>query len=118
MSEIIIADPKRLAETKKKIKADGPEKFHVLADFDRTLTRAFTDGKEYPSLISVLRNDGYLTPDYPVKAQALYDQYHPIEIDQNISCEEKKATMVNNLLVALVSEVQATPVINTGTLYQ
>jgi regulator of protease activity HflC (stomatin/prohibitin superfamily) len=32
--------------------------------------------------------------------------------------EEKKATMVNNLLVALVSEVQATPVINTGTLYQ
>jgi regulator of protease activity HflC (stomatin/prohibitin superfamily) len=32
--------------------------------------------------------------------------------------EEKKATMVNNLMVALVSEVQATPVINTGTLYQ
>ncbi len=32
--------------------------------------------------------------------------------------EEKKATMVNNLLVALVSEVEATPVINTGTLYQ
>lgn len=32
--------------------------------------------------------------------------------------EEKKATMVNNLMVALVSEVQAQPVINTGTLYQ
>jgi regulator of protease activity HflC (stomatin/prohibitin superfamily) len=32
--------------------------------------------------------------------------------------EEKKATMVNNLLVALVSEVQAQPVINAGTLYQ
>jgi regulator of protease activity HflC (stomatin/prohibitin superfamily) len=32
--------------------------------------------------------------------------------------EEKKATMVNNLLVALVSESQAQPVINTGTLYQ
>lgn len=32
--------------------------------------------------------------------------------------EEKKATMVNNLMVALVSETQATPVINTGTLYQ
>ncbi len=31
--------------------------------------------------------------------------------------EEKKATMVNNLLVALVSESQAQPVINTGTLY-
>lgn len=32
--------------------------------------------------------------------------------------EEKKATMVNNLMVALVSEHEATPVINTGTLYQ
>ena len=32
--------------------------------------------------------------------------------------EERKATMVNNLLVALVSESQAQPVINTGTLYQ
>lgn len=36
-----------------------------------------------------------------------------IELD-----EDKKATMVNNLLVALVSEHEAVPVINTGTLYQ
>lgn len=32
--------------------------------------------------------------------------------------EEKKATMVNNLMVALVSDREAQPVINTGTLYQ
>jgi regulator of protease activity HflC (stomatin/prohibitin superfamily) len=32
--------------------------------------------------------------------------------------EEKKATMVNNLMVALVSEAEVQPVINTGTLYQ
>ncbi|NUN68102.1 MAG: SPFH domain-containing protein [Bacteroidetes bacterium] len=32
--------------------------------------------------------------------------------------EDKKATMVNNLMVALVSDHEATPVINTGTLYQ
>ena len=32
--------------------------------------------------------------------------------------EEKKATMVNNLMVALVSEKETQPVINTGTLYQ
>jgi regulator of protease activity HflC (stomatin/prohibitin superfamily) len=31
--------------------------------------------------------------------------------------EERKASMVNNLLVALVSESQAQPIINTGTLY-
>ncbi|MEW5797488.1 MAG: SPFH domain-containing protein [Bacteroidota bacterium] len=32
--------------------------------------------------------------------------------------EDKKATMVNNLMVALVSDTEAQPVINTGTLYQ
>jgi len=32
--------------------------------------------------------------------------------------EDKKATMINNLMVALVSETQAQPVINAGTLYQ
>ncbi|MBI5471729.1 MAG: SPFH domain-containing protein [Ignavibacteriae bacterium] len=32
--------------------------------------------------------------------------------------EEKKATMVNNLMVALVSDNDVQPIINTGTLYQ
>lgn len=32
--------------------------------------------------------------------------------------EDKKATMVNNLMVALVSDHEAVPVINAGTLYQ
>ncbi|MCX8010890.1 MAG: SPFH domain-containing protein, partial [Ignavibacteria bacterium] len=40
-------------------------------------------------------------------------QHNIVELDN-----EKKATMVNNLMVALVSEVQAQPVINAGTLYQ
>lgn len=31
--------------------------------------------------------------------------------------EERKAAMVNNLLVALVSEAEAQPILNTGTLY-
>ncbi|MDH3198062.1 MAG: SPFH domain-containing protein, partial [Candidatus Krumholzibacteria bacterium] len=32
--------------------------------------------------------------------------------------DERKATMVSNLLVVLCSESAATPVVNTGTLYQ
>ncbi len=32
--------------------------------------------------------------------------------------EDKKATMVSNLLVVLCSESHATPVVNAGTLYQ
>lgn len=39
--------------------------------------------------------------------------------EQNIVTldEERKASMVNNLLVALVSEHEATPILNAGTLY-
>ena len=36
-----------------------------------------------------------------------------IELD-----EDRKATMVSNLLVVLCSESAATPVVNAGTLYQ
>jgi membrane protease subunit (stomatin/prohibitin family) len=39
-------------------------------------------------------------------------EQHIVDLDN-----EKKATMVNNLLVALVSEVQAQPVINAGSIY-
>ena len=38
---------------------------------------------------------------------------HLVELD-----EERKAAMVSNLLVVLCSESAASPVINTGTLYQ
>jgi hypothetical protein len=44
--------------------------------------------------------------------QALSDQ-NIVKLD-----DDKKATMVNNLMVALVSDREVQPVINTGTLYQ
>jgi regulator of protease activity HflC (stomatin/prohibitin superfamily) len=53
-------------------------------------------------------------------AVGMVDQALKMLSEQNIVTldEEKKATMVNNLMVALVSETSAQPVINTGTLYQ
>ena len=44
-------------------------------------------------MIFVLRSGGYLTPDYAEKAHALFDKYHPIEVDPNISVSEKKEAM-------------------------
>jgi len=38
---------------------------------------------------------------------------HIVELD-----DEKKAAMVSNLMVVLCGEKAATPVLNTGTLYQ
>jgi hypothetical protein len=45
-------------------------------------------------------------------ALRMLSEKNVIELDN-----ERKAAMINNLLVALVSEAQAQPIINTGTLY-
>ena len=57
-------------EIKKKIIEQGHEKFHVLADFDRTLTKCFNGGEKASSLISHLRNGKYLSTSYVEKAHA------------------------------------------------
>lgn len=93
MKNIIISNSKKFNEVKELIKKDGIESLHVLSDFDRTLTKAFVGGKEVPSLISILRDHNYLTPDYPEKAHALFNKYHPIEIDPNIPRAEKAKAM-------------------------
>ncbi|MBK7259332.1 MAG: SPFH domain-containing protein [Ignavibacteriae bacterium] len=46
-------------------------------------------------------------------ALRMLSEQHIVTLD-----EDKKATMVNNLMVALVSDHEVQPVINTGTLYQ
>jgi 5'-nucleotidase len=93
MENIVISDPANLEKLEKTISEGGLDKLHILADFDRTLTKAFVGGKSVPSLISVLRDGNYLTPDYARKANDLYEKYHKIEVDPNVSFEEKKKAM-------------------------
>lgn len=75
------------------ITSDGKDKLHFLADFDRTMTKSFVHGIEKPSLVSVLRDEGYLSEEYRKRAYALFDQYHPFEISNEISQEEKNQKM-------------------------
>mgnify|MGYP001560227738 FL=1 len=93
VKDVIIADEKGLEKKIKAIKTECSKKLHVLADFDRTLTRAYVDGEKTPSLISELRRRGYISPEYTAKAQALADNYHPIEIDPEIPSGKKKKSM-------------------------
>ena len=90
---IIEVSPNKLAKTKTKLVVNGPKKLHVLADFDRTLTKAYVKGKKVTSLISVLRDHNYLTPEYPAKAKELLNKYHPIELDPQVPSGEKKKAM-------------------------
>jgi len=88
---IIIPNPEKLKKLQKEFCCDGVDKVHVVSDFDKTLTTAFVNGKKCPSLISILRDDDkYLSSDYAKKAHALFNKYHPIEIDPNINIQKKK----------------------------
>lgn len=93
INNLVILDKEKLEKIKQAISKAGANKLHVLADFDRTLTKNFVNGKEVPSVISVLRDGSYLTAGYAEKVHALFNKYHPIEIDPKIPLKEKKKAM-------------------------
>lgn len=94
MESIIIVDQISLDQKIQKMINDWKDKLRIVSDFDKTMTKAFVDWKYRSSLLAVLRDEKYLTPDYSVKAQALFDHYHPIELDPDISFENKKELMM------------------------
>jgi 5'-nucleotidase len=87
------------------LKRGGLNNLHVLSDFDRTLTYGAIGGIKTPSIISMLRDGKHLTDEYAAAAHALFEKYHPIEVDPSISLAEKKVAMAewwrahNELLV-------------------
>ena len=93
MSQVKIINQEKFEELKKTFAKDGFQNIHLLFDFDGTLICKFVDGKKRPFLISVFRDEGYLTSDYPEKAKALFEKYHPMENDQNLNLEERKGAM-------------------------
>lgn len=93
MQQKIIPNETYFKDLVSKIKAWGYEKLHVLADFDRTLTKCFTAWVKRWTLISVLRSEWYLSEEYTKKAYELFDYYNPIEINPNIPLDEKKKEM-------------------------
>lgn len=95
MQNIIISNLEDFERKKQIFKEQGKNRIHVISDFDRTLTKAFVNEKKMSSIISYLRKEKgkYLTEDYAKKAQELFDNYHPIEIDNKLSINEKKPIM-------------------------
>ncbi len=89
----IISKPNNLENFKQSIKKDSLNSLYILADFDRTLTRAYFEDEFIPSVISILRNGGFLTQKYADQAHALFNKYHPIGIDPKIPESDKKQAM-------------------------
>lgn len=94
MNEIIYSQwQKYIDQLQVKFSIEGGWWLHILADFDRTLTKNFVKWKEKPSLVSVLRSEWILGEEYSQKAYKLYDTYHPIEVSPDASVAEKKQAM-------------------------
>lgn len=68
-------------------------KLQVIADFDRTLTTNFYQGRKSLSLLGALRASNFLGLDYQRRSQALFDYYSPFENDQTLSSTARKSLM-------------------------
>jgi len=90
---VIASDRQKLERTLSAMKHGGAGQLHVLADFDKTLTKAFVSGKAVPSSVSVLRDNNKLAEGYAEKAHAHFKHYHAIEIDPSVPLPEKKKAM-------------------------
>ncbi len=93
--EVIIVNPKKCEQVKLKISEAGADNFHVVSDFDRTITYGLDEqGRTTTTVIAQLRSDvNYLGKDYFDESHRLFDIYHPIEINPNIPLNEKKKKM-------------------------
>ena len=94
MNDIAIQDQESFEQKLTSIKNAGPSNLHVIADFDRTLSKAIVDGNKVNTTYAIIRNNNYLKPDYANKAHALFDQYHEYEISDSITEDERDSKMI------------------------
>eukprot|EP00252_Welwitschia_mirabilis_P021070 TRINITY_DN5297_c0_g1_i1.p1 TRINITY_DN5297_c0_g1~~TRINITY_DN5297_c0_g1_i1.p1 ORF type:complete len:345 (+),score=70.29 TRINITY_DN5297_c0_g1_i1:304-1338(+) len=83
---VVVGNKVELQNKKSVIKAGGPSKLQVIADFDMTLTKYMIDGKRGQSSHSLLKQG---SAEYDKKRQELFDYYHPLEICPTIPLNEK-----------------------------
>jgi 5'-nucleotidase len=89
MKDVVIVDEENLRKKIELIKKGGVSNLHIVSDFDRTLTHAFVEERHVNTSFAHIREGKYLAADYADRANALYAEYHPIEISEELSMEVK-----------------------------
>lgn len=73
----------------------GASQLQVITDFDYTLTKQVTEnGEKILSSFGMFNNCKSLPDDYTRTAEQLFHKYRPIEINPNISHDEKVRYMI------------------------
>jgi 5'-nucleotidase len=88
---------KRLNEVTTKLKRmsqDGPERFQIMSDFDRTLSPYLVNGKHCCSTHGVPQASSILSQEFSDKTLTLHKKYYPIEVSSVLSHEEKTQSMI------------------------
>jgi 5'-nucleotidase len=105
MKDVIIKDKKCFEKKLSKIKKGGIESLHVIADFDKTITKAKIKGQKTHTSIAQIREGNYLSEEYVKKSFELYEKYHPFETNNVLSNKKINEKMMEwwkghiNLLV-------------------
>ena len=94
MKEKIISQPEELEKLKSRMRGGGSASFLVLADFNKTFTKAFIEGKKVSTSFASIRDNNYLGDEYTKRAKEYFAKYHPIEIDPAVSRGEKNAKLM------------------------
>lgn len=92
--DVIISNPAEFAQKKAKLKNGGAKNLHVVSDYDRTITKAYVNGVRYASILHLVRQGKYLTPDYSPRAFALADEYIPIELNHSLPFDFRREKLV------------------------
>lgn len=92
--KIIVTDQKKLDAKIFSMKRGGADSLHILSDFDRTLTKAYVNGKHILSILGILIEKNYLSTEYSLQAKALVKKYFPIEQNIAMPLAEKKPLML------------------------
>jgi cytosolic 5'-nucleotidase 3 len=94
MDKIIINNKKEFEKKINLIKKQGRDNFHIISDFDRTLTKGFSkQGKKTNSSFAKIRDGGYMPEEYEKEAYQLWSIYYPIEKDPNLNLKIKQKKM-------------------------
>jgi len=78
MKNIFIPNPEKLNKKILEFRKN-PKSFHVVSDFDCTLTNGLIDGERNPSTFAHVRKERYLPKEYINEAYRLFYKYFPYE---------------------------------------
>ncbi|KAG8175882.1 hypothetical protein JTE90_025950 [Oedothorax gibbosus] len=93
-STVHIKNRDKVEEIVSQLIKGGASKLQVIADFDLTLSRAHKNGEPCNTTYGILKSSSFVSEDYKVQTNHLFEHYHPIETDPSLPKSKKVQHMI------------------------